>query len=52
MSDRKAVETAIHPAEQKLAWGQMSARQRIQHLGKVALFFFTLGFVFPHLFSD
>jgi hypothetical protein len=33
-------------------FSQMSAGEKLRHIGKVVVFFITAGFAFPTLFSD
>jgi hypothetical protein len=33
-------------------FSQMSSSEKLKHIGKVCIFFITMGFIFPTLFSD
>lgn len=34
------------------AFSQMSAWEKVRHVGKVIVFLLTFGFVYPNIFSD
>lgn len=46
MENQKAKETA------ELKFSEMSAFGKLKHIGKVVVFLFSFGFIFPNIFSD
>lgn len=40
------------PTQPQKKFSQMSSSEKLKHIGKVCIFFITMGFIFPTLFSD
>lgn len=47
----KAAQGSAAP-DNTVAFANMSATQKLAHIGKACVFFLTLGFAFPNIFSD
>jgi len=48
----KAAQGSAAAAESKVTFKNMSGTQKLAHIGKACLFFLTLGFAFPNIFTD
>lgn len=48
----KAAQGSAAAPDTTVAFGKMSAVQKLAHIGKACVFFLTLGFAFPNIFSD
>ncbi len=40
------------PAAAKKTYSKMNAAQKVAHIGKVCVFFLTMGFAYPNVFND
>lgn len=49
---QQAAQGSAAAAETKVTFRSMSAPQKIVHIGKACLFFLTMGFAFPNIFTD
>jgi hypothetical protein len=47
----KAAQGSAAP-ENTVVFARMSVMQKLAHIGKACVFFLTLGFAFPNIFSD
>lgn len=48
----KAAQGSAAAADQKVAFRNMSPSQKLSHIGKACVFFLTMGFAFPNIFTD
>lgn len=49
---RKAAQGSAAAAKAKVTFGSMNVIQKLAHIGKACVFFLTLGFAFPNIFTD
>ena len=53
MSNQKqAAQGSAAAADTTEAFSKMSTGGKLAHIGKACIFFLTLGFAFPNIFSD
>ena len=52
MSKQKKAAQGSAAAAQELKFKDMDSFQKIVHIGKTCVFFLTLGFAFPNIFTD
>ena len=52
MSDEKNLKSTDVNAVHVKQFSQMNGAEKLRHIGKVIVFFLTLGFAFPNVFSD
>ncbi len=49
---KKAAQGSAAVPEVTLTFGNMSPAQKLAHIGKVCVFFLTLGFAYPNILGD
>jgi len=49
---KQAAQGSAAVPEAALTFGNMSPLQKLAHIGKVSVFFLTLGFVYPNIFGE
>ena len=48
----KAAQGSAAAAESKVKFKTMNTAQKLAHIGKACVFFLTMGFAFPNIFTD
>lgn len=51
-NQNKAAQGSAAAAETTTPFSKMSVIQKIFHVGKVCVFFLSMGFAFPNIFGD
>lgn len=49
---QQAAQGSAAAADAKAAFSSMSPPQKIVHIGKACLFFLSMGFAYPNIFTD
>lgn len=49
---QKAAQGSAAAPETAVAFGKMSVPQKLAHVGKICIFFLTLGFAYPNILGD
>lgn len=51
-NQKKAAQGSAAAADASKPFSKMSVFGKISHIGKACIFFLTMGFAFPNIFSD